>query len=490
MEVFKICQSTFKAEAQPRFWIHYVKEGLFAEIDKNLVIGDKLKGKKKIKGISPNDFIIFFSKFKLKKGQPQKCFCAYTMVDSTYTEEEELYDYYKSDFKVKLKGMKYFEEPIPYKSLIDKLSMFQEKEPESIMKKDYTLISKDDFYKIHDLALISKKFPHYLNDITFRKDDFIIKSRNVLINNFKSYSDKNQKERINILFDFIKGFEVKKITKKALKDYIKKDSKINSHLEDSNTPVNVSNEFGFEPNFWIDNVDDSLFSEIDKNLIIGDVTKGSKKIRDVKSDDFIIFFSTFKYENVKRKCFYAYSEVDSTYKKEGELYGGLYKSDFKVKLKGMKYFKELLPYDDFIGKLSIFQEEEPKNLMKSFNKIPRDDFYKIKNSTSIIEDLPNYLIPITFKEDDFILNSIKALYDVIKSLFIVDHMEIGKFISLLRECLRGFGLKISKDDLESFYARNVYKLGFKHTPSRNANKFVTLYTESGIGADFGYVSFV
>ena len=410
-------------------------------------------------------------------------------VDLTYTKPGKLYDYYESDFKVKLKGVKYFEEPIPYEDLIGKLSIFQKGVPGKIMMNNYTLITKDDFYKIHDLPLISKKLPHYLNNISFRKDDFIIKSMNVLINNFKSYSDKNQKERIDILFNFIKGYDVKKITKKALKDYIKKDSKINSRLEDSNITFNLSNDFGLDPNFWIDNVDNSLFSKINKKLVIGDVPKGSKKIKDVKSDDFIIFFSTFQYENVKRKCFYAYSEVDSTYTEEGELYG-LYKSDFKVKLKGVKYFKEPIPYEDLIGKLSIFQCEELKKLMKPFNKIPREDFYKIKNSTSISENFPDYLSTITFKEDDFILNSIQVLYNIIKSLFNVDYMEINKFISLLYDCLKGFKLNIPKNDLESFYARNVYKLGFKHTPSRNYNKFVTLYTESGIGADFGYVSFV
>lgn len=156
----------------------------------------------------------------------------------------------------------------------------------------------------------------------------------------------------------------------------------------------------------------------------------------------------------------------------------------------MKYFEEPIPYKEIVEDLEIFNTcSSPASVMNSnYKEISSDDFYKIHDLTLISQSFPRYLRNISFRQDVFILNSIQALYNTIKLFSNVNQIEIIKFIELLNDFLKDYGFKISFNDLKNFYARNVWKLGFKHIPSRNSNKFVRLYTESGMSVDFGYIS--
>ena len=78
--------------------------------------------------------------------------------------------------------------------------------------------------------------------------------------------------------------------------------------------------------------------------------------------------------------------------------------------------------------------------------------------------------------DDFLLNAIKGLYAVIKKIETRNQFEIKIFIKLLKKFLQEYDISKSYNEIEEFYAKNVWKLGFKHNPSRDPDKFVFLYT--------------
>ena len=90
--------------------------------------------------------------------------------------------------------------------------------------------------------------------------------------------------------------------------------------------------------------------------------------------------------------------------------------------------------------------------------------------------------------DDFLLNAIKGLYAVIKKTEKRNQFEIKMFIKLLKKFLQEYDISKSNDEIEEFYAKNVWKLGFKHNPSRDPDKFVFLYNRLGKKRNFSYIS--
>lgn len=83
------------------------------------------------------------------------------MIDEVYEDSEQLYKFYKTNKKLKLKGVKYFLEAIPYKSLIEDLDFLKNQEkPGNIFRKEYIEINESDFYKILNKTTKTKKFPH------------------------------------------------------------------------------------------------------------------------------------------------------------------------------------------------------------------------------------------------------------------------------------------------------------------------------------------
>ena len=62
------------------------------------------------------------------------------------------------------------------------------------------------------------------------------------------------------------------------------------------------------------------------------------------------------------------------------------------------------------------------------------------------------------------------------------------FLKLLKKFLQEYEINKSYDEIEEFYAKNVWKLGFKHNPSRDPDKFVYLYNRLGKKRNFSYIS--
>ncbi len=90
--------------------------------------------------------------------------------------------------------------------------------------------------------------------------------------------------------------------------------------------------------------------------------------------------------------------------------------------------------------------------------------------------------------DDFLLNAINGLYSIIKMTENRNQFEIKIFLKLLKKFLQNMIYLRVYDEIEEFYAKNVWKLGFKHNPSRDPDKFVYLYNRSGRKNNFSYIS--
>ena len=99
--------------------------------------------------------------------------------------------------------------------------------------------------------------------------------------------------------------------------------------------------------------------------------------------------------------------------------------------------------------------------------------------TSLTKEYPAYFEKVSYTMDDFLLNAIKGLYCLIKITETRNQFEIKMFLKLLKKFLQEYDLSKSYDEIEEFYAKNVWKLGFKHNPSRDPDKFVYLYNRSG-----------
>jgi predicted RNA-binding protein len=242
--------------------------------------------------------------------------------------------------------------------------------------------------------------------------------------------------------------------------------------------------------YWIHRIDENIFSDIAENLILGSKKHQSRSIKNIKENDFIILYSNLNNVFNNRGVFISYTQVDDTFIEFNNLYD-YYNSKNKLKLRGMKYFAEPIPYNSLIKDLEVFHNvKNPSSVFKSeYREISSSDFHKIKNNAKIVKKFPSYLKKISFNMEDFILKCILNLYNNIKCLTKINQMEISNFIELIVDALKVYGVETNYSFLEEFYSNNIWKLKFKHVPSRNPDKFVTLYSKSGKGVNFGYISF-
>lgn len=69
------------------------------------------------------------------------------MIDEVYEDPEQLYEFYKTNKKLKLKGVKYFLELIPYKSLIEDLDFLK-------IKKNLEIFLEKNILRLMNLIFI------------------------------------------------------------------------------------------------------------------------------------------------------------------------------------------------------------------------------------------------------------------------------------------------------------------------------------------------
>ena len=109
------------------------------------------------------------------------------------------------------------------------------------------------------------------------------------------------------------------------------------------------------------------------------------------------------------------------------------------------------------------------------------------NEVALTKDYPMHLEKVNIPLKSIILHSIKVLYSIIKNYTSNNLIEIKRFVSLLKEMLKGYKINKTYDELLDFYSKNVHEIELKHVPSRDPDKFVPLYTASGTKRNFTFI---
>ena len=252
-------------------------------------------------------------------------------------------------------------------------------------------------------------------------------------------------------------------------------------VNENNTLKSIDDEH----KYWIHRVNLDDLSLLNNEKCIGAVSKKSRLIKEVNIND-LIFLVT------KRKHileFFGYAKVEKVYYDNNPLYN-YYKSKKKLKLKGIKYFINPITTKDISESLSFVKDKKKSaNFFKSeYREVSKEDFSEIRHKVMLTDDFPEYLDKVSMNLKEFILNTIKVVYDIVKYYETRNQIEIKKFLRILKEILEEYGVNKSISDLQDFYSKNAIELGFKHNPSRNPEKFVPLYTYSGEEINYGYIS--
>ena len=141
-------------------------------------------------------------------------FFGYTQVDEVYHDVDDLYEYYFSKKKLKLKGIKYFSKPISTIDIADKLDFIEnKKKSSSYFRSEYREVSKDDFTRIWKRADLIKIFPSYLEEFSMSFKEFMLNTINAVYKFVKHYEKRKQieiKTFINILKKFLVEFDINK----------------------------------------------------------------------------------------------------------------------------------------------------------------------------------------------------------------------------------------------------------------------------------------
>lgn len=187
--------------------------------------------------------------------------------------------------------------------------------------------------------------------------------------------------------------------------------------------------------------------------------------------------------------FFGYAKVEKVYDDDDSLYD-YYKSKKKLKLNGIKYFVKPITTKDISENLSFVRDKKKSsNFFKSeYREVSKEDFSEIRRKVILTDDFPEYLDEFSMNLKEFILNTIKVVYDFVKQYETRNQIEIKKFLHILKKVLDGYGVNKSIGDIQDFYSKNAIELGFKHIPSKYSDKFVPLYAYSGKKINYGYIS--
>ena len=103
---------------------------------------------------------------------------------------------------------------------------------------------------------------------------------------------------------------------------------------------------------------------------------------------------------------------------------------------------------------------------------------------------PGYFEKLSFTMDEFLNSSINGLYELVKNTEESNQIEIKEFVKLLHKFVNSYGISKSYEDILQYYSQNIWKLGLKHSPSRNPDKLVKLYGPRGNSHRFGYIKLI
>ena len=188
--------------------------------------------------------------------------------------------------------------------------------------------------------------------------------------------------------------------------------------------------------------------------------------------------------------FFGYTQVDEVYQDSKDLYD-YYFSKRKLKLKGIKYFSKPVSTMDVIEKLEFIENKKKSSayFRSEYREISKEDFTYIYRQNQLIKTLPSYLEEVSMSFKEFMLSTIRAVYNFVKNVEKRKQIEIKSFLSLLKKFLDEYNINKNMADIQEFYSRHAVELGFKHVPSRDPDKFVPLYLLNGEKKNFAYINF-
>ena len=241
--------------------------------------------------------------------------------------------------------------------------------------------------------------------------------------------------------------------------------------------------------YWIYLIDGEYLGIINNQKILGATTSKSEAIKSVKAEDKILFSASLS--NKKSISFIGYGPVECTFDND-KCSLGVFKSERKIKLKGIKYFTEPVPVKDVEDNLKFIKNKENSSsyFKSEFREIPGEDFNYIIKRMNSSKAFPCYFEKISFTMDEFLNNSINGLYEMVKSTEESNQIEIKEFINLLHKLVSSYGISKSYEDILLYYSQNIWKLGFQHSPSRNPDNLVELYGPRGNSHRFGYIKLI
>ena len=123
-----------------------------------------------------------------------------------------------------------------------------------------------------------------------------------------------------------------------------------------------------------------------------------------------------------------------------------------------------------------------------YREISKEDFTLIWKKSELIKTFPAYLEEVNMSFKEFMLSSIRNVYNFIQHYETRSQIEIKTFLNILKNFLDEYGIHKSIDEIQDFYSRNAIELGFRHLPSRDPDNFVQLYLSNGEKKNFGYIS--
>lgn len=228
----------------------------------------------------------------------------------------------------------------------------------------------------------------------------------------------------------------------------------------------------------------NVVSQINEFKCIGAQKMRSTAIRDIHDGDRIILLSKIN----NSISFFGYTQVDEVYQEKEDLYE-YYFSKKKLKLKGIKYFSKPIPTIDMVEKLDFIENKKKSaNYFRSeYREISKEDFTRIWKQTNLIKTFPSYLEEITMTFKEFMLSTIMAVYNFVKTFEKRNQIEIRTFLNLLKKFLDEYKINKSMVEIQEFYSRHAIELGFNHLPSRDPDKFVPLYLNNGEKKNFAYI---
>lgn len=189
----------------------------------------------------------------------------------------------------------------------------------------------------------------------------------------------------------------------------------------------------------------------------------------------------------KKIAFVGFGLVKRLFRSDEEILG-FDKSTHKIELAVIKYFRTPVIASEVDGLSFIKDKKNASSYFKSeYREISEIDFKRVFRKSPSVDVFPTYFERVSFNYDEFMLNSISGLHEVLKETYKLNQIEIKEFIKLLHVLIKSQGITKSLTEITNFYQHNVWNVGLVHTTSRDPKKFVQLFDSRGNDNQLAYI---